>query len=81
VPDAALRRQADGGEHLLFVAVHTPGGQQAEDMHGATGLHRAVYRTGVGGVIVKTAVGNGLVDTGDILEDHPSGAQAHVAHL
>jgi hypothetical protein len=61
-PDAALRRQADGGEHLLFVAVHTPGGQQAEDMHGATG-------------------GNGLVDTGDILEDHPSGAQAHVAHL
>ena len=50
-------------------------------MHRAAGGDRPVDGAAVGRVAIKAAVGNRLVDQGDILVDDPARTQAHMAHL
>ena len=78
---ASQAGQAQRRENLFFVTVHAAGRQQAEDVNSAACGHRLVDSVTVGRVAIKAAVLDGLVDTGDVLVDHPARTQAHVTHF
>ncbi len=76
-PGGQLRHGVD----MLLVAVHAAGRQQAEDMHGTTGVHRQVHGIGEGGIIEEGAGLDGTADAGELLVDHAPGTQIEMSHL
>jgi len=78
---AATGGQLDGGHQVVFMAVNAALGQEAENMHSAPRCFGLVDGVAIHRVGEKVAVGNGFVNTGEILVDHPPGAEGHMAHF
>ena len=63
------------------MTVDTAVGQQAHQVEGRTVLPAVPHGLQIGFVFKKGAVLNGAADPGQILKDHPPGADVGVAHL
>ena len=69
------------GKDVGDVAVDAAVGQQPHHMEGGAVLSAVVHGLQIGGVFEEVAVGDGLGDAGQVLEDHAARADVGVAHL
>jgi len=76
---AALERQFGHGDQVVLVAVDATVRQQAHDVHGLAGGDCFIYRRAEGRVLEELAIADRFGDTGEVLIDHSSGAEIHVA--
>jgi len=72
-------RQPDRRENMLLMAVYAAGGQQTDDVNGATTCGSVVDGGAVRRVGCKAAVFNRVIDARYGLVNDPPRAQAHVA--
>jgi hypothetical protein len=78
-------RQSGGGDRLhrgsdmILMAMHAAGRQQTQHMHRALGFFRRRDQGGERRQCRERAVGDGVVDPGQVLHDDAAGADIHVA--
>jgi hypothetical protein len=78
---AGRRGEVDHREDVGFMAVHATGREQAE--HVQAGVRIAGRATGAeqGRIACEAAIGNRRVNAGQVLVDHATRTDVHVAHL
>ncbi len=76
---AALEGQFGHGHEVVLVAVYAAVGQQAHEVHGLAGGDGFIDGRADGRVLEELAVADRFGHAGEVLIDHSSGAEVHVA--